>query len=61
MSRGCGAGILESLLDSAAASVGRPAPVTNAVERITGRPARPLREWIGESRGDFENRGDFEL
>lgn len=48
--------VLESLLDSAAAAVGRPAPVTNAVERITGRPARSLREWIGENRKDFENR-----
>lgn len=45
--------ILESLLDSAAAAVGRPASITNAVERITGRPARSLREWVAENRGDF--------
>ena len=46
--------ILESLLDSAAASVGRPAPITNTVERITGHPARSLREWVVENRADFE-------
>lgn len=46
--------ILESLLDSAAAAVGRPAPITNTVERITGHPARPLRAWVVENRGDFE-------
>ena len=50
--------ILESLLDSAAASVGRPAPLTNAVERITGRPARPLREWVMENRAGFDQETD---
>ena len=46
--------VLESLLDSAAASVGRPALITNAVERITGHSARSLRDWIAENRADFE-------
>ncbi|MBS2535099.1 NAD(P)H-binding protein [Catenulispora sp. NF23] len=45
--------ILESLLDSAAAAVGRPAPITNTVERITGHPARPLSTWVAENRTDF--------
>ncbi|GAA2005613.1 NAD(P)H-binding protein [Catenulispora subtropica] len=45
--------VLASLLDSAAAGVGHPAPLTNAVERITGRPARPLREWVAENREAF--------
>jgi uncharacterized protein YbjT (DUF2867 family) len=48
--------ILESLLDSAAASVGRPAPITNTVERITGHPARPLRTWVAENRPFFTER-----
>jgi len=47
--------ILESLLDSAAAAVGRPAPITNTVERITGHSARPLREWVAENRAEFED------
>lgn len=47
--------ILESLLDSAAAAVGRPAPITNAVERITGHSARSLRDWAAENRAEFED------
>lgn len=50
--------ILESLLDSAAAAVGRPAPITNTVARITGRPARPLWEWVAENRAAFEDYSD---
>lgn len=46
--------ILESLLDSAAASVGRPAPLTNTVERITGHPPRPLQAWVAENRSAFD-------
>jgi hypothetical protein len=45
--------IMESLLDSAAAAVGGPALITNTVERITGRPARTLREWVVENRSAF--------
>lgn len=47
--------IMESLLDSAAAAVGGPAPITNTVERITGHSARTLRQWVGENRADFES------
>jgi uncharacterized protein YbjT (DUF2867 family) len=53
--------ILKSLLDSAAASVGRPAPLTNTVERITGRPARSLREWVVENRAGFDQETDLPL
>lgn len=52
--------ILESLLDSAAATVGRPAPITNSVERITGHSPRSLREWAGENRADFEDQSSSE-
>lgn len=53
------ADVLESLLDSAAASVGRPAPITNTVERITGHRARSLREWTVENRAEFEKRTPY--
>ncbi|MBL7496564.1 NAD(P)H-binding protein [Frankia sp. CNm7] len=46
--------ILETLLDVAAASVGQTAPVTNAVERVTGRPAQPFRSWVEAHRADFQ-------
>lgn len=52
--------ILESLLDSAAATVGRPAPITNTVERITGRSARSLREWVAENRAEFDEQASSE-
>jgi uncharacterized protein YbjT (DUF2867 family) len=45
--------VLEYLLDNAAAAVGRPAPVNNTVERFTGHPARPFRQWALEHRADF--------
>jgi uncharacterized protein YbjT (DUF2867 family) len=46
--------ILESLLDSAAAAVGRPAPITNTVERITGHAPRRLASWVAENRSAFD-------
>ncbi len=48
--------VLETLLDAGAASVGRTAPITNAVERITGHPPRPFRSWVETHRTDFEPR-----
>jgi uncharacterized protein YbjT (DUF2867 family) len=45
--------VLEALLDTAAASIGVPAPVNNTVERITGHPARPFLEWALAHRADF--------
>jgi len=46
--------ILDLLLDGSAAAVGMPATVNNVVERITGHPARPFREWAQANRVDFE-------
>lgn len=40
--------VLEVLLDVQEMAVGVPAPVTNTVERITGHPARPFRQWVRE-------------
>jgi uncharacterized protein YbjT (DUF2867 family) len=45
--------ILEALLDVAEASVQTPAPLTNAVERITGHAPRPFRDWARTHREDF--------
>ncbi|TNY37827.1 SDR family oxidoreductase [Thermomonospora catenispora] len=36
-----------------ASLVERPEPVTTTVERVTGRPARPFREWAREHAADF--------
>lgn len=43
----------QALLDVGAHHVGVPALVNNNVERITGRPARPFREWAAGNRGAF--------
>lgn len=45
---------LRALLDVTAMAVGVPALVTNAVERITGHPARAFAEWARSHRADFE-------
>ncbi|WP_033289604.1 NAD(P)H-binding protein [Amycolatopsis jejuensis] len=45
--------VLEHLMDVEEAAVGRIAPVTNAVERITGRPATPFHAWARAHRDDF--------
>jgi len=45
--------VLRHLLSVAAGAVGRPAPVTNGVERCTGHPARTFRQWALEHRPDF--------
>lgn len=47
--------VLEALLDAEAASVAVPAPLTNTVPRITGRPARPFRAWAAAHRSLFFN------
>jgi uncharacterized protein YbjT (DUF2867 family) len=36
-----------------ASLVGRGEPVTDTVERVTGRPARTFREWAADHAGDF--------
>lgn len=45
--------VLEALLDAEAASVDVAAPVNNAVERITGHPARTFRAWAQAHRKAF--------
>ena len=45
--------IYRTLLDVEANSVGVPALLTNGVERITGRPPRPIADWIREHRAAF--------
>lgn len=45
--------VLETLLDVTAAAVGVPALVNNNVERITGHPARPFRDWVIRQRDAF--------
>jgi len=45
--------VLAHLLRVQAASVGRPAPVTNGVERVTGHPPRRFADWALEHRADF--------
>ncbi|QWF81390.1 NAD(P)H azoreductase [Amycolatopsis sp. CA-230715] len=42
-----------ALLDASALAVGVPALLTNAVERITGHPARPFRTWVAAHLADF--------
>ncbi len=39
-----------------AETVDRPAPVTDEVERILGRPATTFTEWVGQHRGAFTPR-----
>jgi uncharacterized protein YbjT (DUF2867 family) len=46
--------VVEVLLEVAAAAVGVLAPVNNTVERITGHPARPFREWAQDNRAAFD-------
>jgi uncharacterized protein YbjT (DUF2867 family) len=45
--------VLEVLLEVMAAAVDAPALVNNNVERITGHPARPFREWALANRATF--------
>ena len=45
--------VLEAFLDVAAASVGVLPAVTNTVERVTGHPSRPFREWATAHRAAF--------
>ena len=45
--------VLEALLDAEAASVDVVAPVNNAVERLTGHPARTFRSWAERRKDVF--------
>jgi uncharacterized protein YbjT (DUF2867 family) len=41
------------LLDDWARHLDRPAPVTDTIEKITGRPGRTYAQWAADYRGDF--------
>ncbi|MFB6888017.1 NAD(P)H-binding protein [Kitasatospora sp. NPDC056327] len=47
------AGFAGALLDLMAATAGRPAPVNDTVEKLTGRPARPYAQWVADHLADF--------
>jgi uncharacterized protein YbjT (DUF2867 family) len=46
--------VMEMLLDSWAAALGRTAFVTSTVEAITGRPARTFRDWVSDNAAAFD-------
>ncbi|SCL44818.1 Uncharacterized conserved protein YbjT, contains NAD(P)-binding and DUF2867 domains [Micromonospora citrea] len=46
---------LTALFRLMAEAVGKPAPVNDTVEQITGHPARTYAEWTAEHRADFAN------
>lgn len=45
--------VVDTLFDVWASYVGKPAPVTNTVERVAGRPARTFAEWAADHAADF--------
>jgi uncharacterized protein YbjT (DUF2867 family) len=45
--------VIEMLLNAWRAALGQPAYVTNAVEEITGKPARTFRQWVTDHVDDF--------
>jgi uncharacterized protein YbjT (DUF2867 family) len=48
-----GPAFADHALDSWAAMVARPEPVTRVVEEVTGVPARTFRQWAGDHSADF--------
>ncbi|MET9260918.1 NAD(P)H-binding protein [Amycolatopsis sp. NPDC004079] len=46
---------LTALFDLMAQTVGKPAPVNDLVERITGHPARGYAQWTADHRADFSS------
>ncbi|WP_424184807.1 NAD(P)H-binding protein [Actinokineospora sp. G85] len=46
-------GLAAAVVETLAAAVGSPAPVTRAVEEVTGRPARAFAEWAAENQAAF--------
>ncbi|WP_116200657.1 NAD(P)H-binding protein [Amycolatopsis circi] len=46
---------LAALFDLMAHTVGKPAPVNDIVEQITGRPARTYAQWAADHRADFSS------
>ncbi|WP_134732646.1 NAD(P)H-binding protein [Amycolatopsis nivea] len=46
---------LAALFDLMAQTAGKPAPVNDIVEQITGHPARTYAQWTADHRADFSN------
>ncbi|MFE3171386.1 NAD(P)H-binding protein [Amycolatopsis sp. NPDC059090] len=46
---------LAALFDLMAQTVGKPAPVNDLVEQITGHPARSYAQWTADHRADFSS------
>jgi hypothetical protein len=44
---------LAALFGLMAAAVGKPAPVNDLIEEITGHPARTYAQWTADHRADF--------
>ena len=44
---------LAALFALMAQAVGKPAPVNDIIEQITGHPARTYTQWAGDHRADF--------
>ncbi|GAB3868194.1 NAD(P)H-binding protein [Dactylosporangium cerinum] len=55
MRRFMDADFLAALFSLMAEAVGKPAPVNDVVEQITGRPARTYATWVEDHRADFQN------
>jgi uncharacterized protein YbjT (DUF2867 family) len=53
MSRFMDGDFVNALFDLMEATIGKPAPVNGAVERITGRPPRTYAQWAGDHVADF--------
>ncbi|REE96844.1 NAD(P)H-binding protein [Thermomonospora umbrina] len=53
MGRFMDADFVNALFDLMEATVGKPAPVNDVVERITGRPARTYARWAADHVADF--------
>lgn len=47
------ADFVAALLDLMAGTAGKPAPVNDTVERLTGHPARPYTQWVADHLADF--------
>lgn len=55
---GMPAGAVSSMIEAHAAMVAHPEPVTDTVERLTGRPARPFAQWARDHVADFGGEPD---
>ncbi|WP_214411037.1 NAD(P)H-binding protein [Sphaerisporangium fuscum] len=47
--------VADAVIRESAAAVDRPTPVTDTVQKVTGRPARTYGEWARDHAGDFRD------